>query len=88
MEKIIIICPECKTELVIDKETGTILLATKPKIQENQTLEERLKAMKEEKSKAEEIFQKEIQSIKERDRLLEEKFKEALKKAKEEKENK
>lgn len=86
MTKIKVICPECKTELVIDKKTGTILLATKPKVQETQTLEDRLKAIKEEKSKAEDIFQKEMQSLKEKERLLEEKFKEALKKAKEEKE--
>ena len=88
MAKITIICPECKTELVIDKETGTILLSAKPKALEVHTLEGRLKAIKEEKSKAEEIFQKEIQTLKEKDRLLEEKFKEALKKAKEEKEKK
>lgn len=86
MAKIKIICPECKTELVIDKKTGTILLSTKPKVQETQTLEDRLKAIKEEKSKAEDIFQKEMQSLKDKERLLEEKFKEALKKAKEEKE--
>jgi uncharacterized protein YbaR (Trm112 family) len=86
MEKIIVICPECKTELIIDKETGAILLSTKPKVQESHSLEERLKAIKEEKSKAEDIFQKEIQTLKEKERLLEEKFKEALKKAKEEKE--
>lgn len=86
MSKIKVICPECNTELVIDKKTGTILLATKPKVQETQTLEDRLKAIKEEKSKAEDIFQKEIQTLKEKERILEEKFKEALKKAKEEKE--
>lgn len=86
MEKIKVICPECKTELVIDKKTGEILIAIKPKVQEVQTLEDRLKAIKEEKSKAEDTFQKELQTLKEKERLLEEKFKEALKKAKEEKE--
>ncbi len=86
MANIKIICPECKTEIIIDKETGNILISTKPKAQDTQTLEERLKSIKEEKEKAEDLFKKELQTLKDKERILEEKFKEAFKKLKEEKE--
>lgn len=77
-------CPECQSELVVDTETGQILLHEKPKSAGPVTsFEERLQAIGQQKQKAEELFSKEVQSLRDKERLMEERFQEALKKAKE-----
>lgn len=77
-------CPECQAELVVDTETGQVLLHEKPKSAGPTTsFEERLHALDQQKQKAEELFSKEVQSLKDKERLMEERFQEALKKAKE-----
>ena len=77
-------CPECQAELVVDAETGQVLLHEKPRPTGPTTsFAERLQALDQQKQKAEELFSKEVQSLKEKERLMEDRFQEALKKAKE-----
>jgi hypothetical protein len=82
----LIICPECKAEITVDRETGAVLVHEKSKVPvEKVSFEERLQALDKGKQKAEELFSKEVQALKDKDRLLEERFQEVLKKAKEKK---
>jgi len=84
MSTLKILCPECQAELILDTETGKILLHEKPKpAGPTTTFEERLHALDQQKQKAEELFSKEVQSLKDKERLMEERFQEAMKKAKE-----
>lgn len=78
-------CPECGSDLVIDRATGEVLhhkAAKKPLAggKDFDTLFADLDASKE---RADDLFEREVTAYKDRDRLLEEKFKEALEKAKE-----
>lgn len=78
-------CPECQADLKIDSQTGEVIFhkaATKPPAA-GKDFEKLLEELKEEKSQAEEIFEREIEAHKNRDRLLEEKFDEALRRAEE-----
>ncbi len=82
-------CPECSAQLVVDAATGEILFHKKAKAPPGggKDFDALLQELKEEKSQAEEIFEREVAALKDRDRLLEEKFEEALKKAEEEPED-
>jgi uncharacterized protein YbaR (Trm112 family) len=84
MSTLKILCPECKSELVVDATTGEVLLHEKPRAAGPTTsFEERLQALDQQKQKAEELFSKEVHALKDKERLMEERFQEALKKAKE-----
>jgi hypothetical protein len=86
MATFLIVCPECKAEITVDRETGTVVMHEKSNVPaEKVSFEERLQALDKGKQKAEELFSKEVQALKDKDRLLEERFQEALKKAKEKK---
>jgi hypothetical protein len=78
-------CPECQAHLKVDAETGEVLFhkPTKKVPAEGKDFDELLQALDEEKSQAEEVFEREVEALKNRDRLLEEKFKEALRHAEE-----
>ena len=78
-------CPDCGSDLTIDAETGEILFHKKPKQgpAEGKTFDELFAGMKAERSRADEIFEREKAAFKDRDRLLDEKFKEAVKRAEE-----
>lgn len=84
--KLTVRCPDCNSELVIDAATGQILSHKKAKqpIAGGKDFDALLKGLDEEKSKAEDIFQREVAAMKDRDRLMEEKFREALRRAEEE----
>jgi hypothetical protein len=84
--KLTIRCPDCDSELVVDTATGQILSHKKAKqpIAGGKDFDALLKGLDDEKSKAEDIFQREVAAHKDRDRLLEEKFREALRRAEEE----
>ncbi|HEX2642802.1 MAG TPA: hypothetical protein VHU81_07400 [Thermoanaerobaculia bacterium] len=84
--KLTIRCPDCNSEMVIDTATGQILSHKKAKqpIAGGKDFDALLKGLDEEKSKAEDIFQREVAALKDRDRLLEEKFREAMRRAEEE----
>ena len=73
-------CPECSADLVIDAETGEVIhhKPIKQAIAEGKSFEALLEGLDAEKSRAEEIFEREKAAMKDRDRLLEEKFRAAM----------
>ena len=81
-----IICPCCEATLVIERETGEILLH---KQKERPTgafsLESMVSNLETQKSEASKRFDRQIESQKDRARILEEKFQEALKRVDKEK---
>jgi hypothetical protein len=78
-------CPECQADLKIDSETGEVIFhkPAKKSSAAGKDFEMLLKELDEEKSQAEEIFEREVAAHKNRDRLLEDKFEEALRRAEE-----
>lgn len=83
--KLTIRCPDCGSDLVIDAATGAVLSHRKAKqpIAGGKDFDSLLKGLDEEKTRAEDIFQREVSAHKDRDRILEEKFREALRRAEE-----
>lgn len=79
-------CPECSAELVVDAATGEILFHKRAKEAPagGKDFDALLEGLKHERSRADEIFEREKAALKDRDRLLEEKFQEALRRAEEE----
>jgi hypothetical protein len=84
--KLTVKCPDCDSDLVVDASTGAVLSHRKAKqpIAGGKDFDSLLKGLDEEKSRAEDIFQREVAAMKDRDRLLEEKFREAMRRAEEE----
>jgi hypothetical protein len=84
--KLTVRCPDCGSDLVIDASTGEVLSHRRPKQPPagGKDFDALLKGLDEDKSRAEDVFQREVAALKDRDRLLEEKFKEALRRAEEE----
>jgi ribulose kinase len=77
-------CPCCNAVLKIDSETRAVIAhtaAVKPKMFSD--MEAAAKAMREQDSRRESIFQQSVEAQKHASDLLEKKFQEALKKAKE-----
>jgi hypothetical protein len=83
--KLTVRCPDCGSDLVIDASTGAVLSHRKAKqpIAGGKDFDSLLKGLDEEKSRAEDIFQREVSALKDRDRILEEKFREAMRRAEE-----
>jgi hypothetical protein len=83
--KLTVQCPDCGSDLVIDATTGAILSHRKAKqpIAGGKDFDSLFKGLDEEKSRAEDIFQREVAAMKDRDRILDEKFREAMKRAEE-----
>ena len=83
--KLTLRCPDCEAHLVVDGQTGEVLFhkPAQPAADESRDFDSLLAGLAEEKSQAEEIFDREVSALKDRDRLMEEKFEEALKRAKE-----
>jgi hypothetical protein len=84
--KLTVRCPDCSSDLVIDAETGEVLSHRKAKqpLAGGKDFDALLKGLDEDKSRAEDVFQREVAAMKDRDRLLEEKFREAMRRAEEE----
>lgn len=82
-KKLTLRCPDCDAHLVVDAATGEVLFHKKAKAPPGggKDFDMLLEELKEEKSQAEEIFEREVEALKDRDRLLEEKFEQALKQA-------
>ena len=77
-------CPCCSAVLKVDRETESVIAhtaAVKPKMFAD--MEAAAKAMRDQDSRRESIFQQSVQAQKNASDLLEKKFQEALKKAKE-----
>ena len=73
-------CPDCEAELVIDRETGKVLLH-KSKPAEPQDFDALLKGIDEKKARDQQAFEREKAAMDDKDRLLEEQFKRALESA-------
>lgn len=84
--KLTLRCPECNADLVVDATTGEILFHKKAKepLAGGKDFDSLLEGLDDDKSRAEEIFEREKAAMKDRDRLLEEKFEEAMRRAEEE----
>jgi hypothetical protein len=82
-KKLTLRCPDCDAHLVVDAATGEILFHKKPKaaLGGGKDFDLLLEELKEEKSHAEEIFEREVEALKDKDRLLDERFEQALKQA-------
>jgi hypothetical protein len=84
--KLTVRCPDCSSDLIVDAETGEVLSHRKAKqpLAGGKDFDALLKGLDEDKSRAEDVFQREVAAMKDRDRLLEEKFREAMRRAEEE----
>lgn len=82
-DRLLIDCPSCHAELVIDRATGEILSHKEPRTPPagGKTFEGLFEELKAGKERAEDLFEQERAAQKDRDRLLSEKFEEALKRA-------
>ena len=79
-----VICPDCGAILKVDPETRAILSHTPaPRKRTFEDFEAAAKAMREQDSRRDSIFQQSIEAQKNASSLLEKKFQEAVKKAKE-----
>jgi hypothetical protein len=85
-EKVSLRCPDCGSDLVVDAKTGEVLSHRKAKQApaEGRDFDSLLADLNSQRSRADEVFERERSAIKDRDRLMDEKFKEALKRAEEE----
>ena len=83
--KLTLRCPDCQTHLVVDSKTGEVLFhkAAQAAPGEGQDFDSLLAGLKEQRSQAEEIFDREVAALKDHDRLMDQKFEEALERAKE-----
>lgn len=77
-----ILCPCCEATIVIERETGEILLhKQKERPAGAFSLESMVSNLESQRTESARKFEKQIESQKDRSRLLEEKFKEALERA-------
>ena len=85
-EKVSLRCPDCGSDLVVDARTGEVLShrKAKPAAAEGRDFDSLLADLSSQRSRADEVFERERTALKDRDRLMDEKFKEALKRAEEE----
>ncbi len=82
-------CPDCGSELVIDRSTGAVLHHRRPEqAHESKDFAALFSELDAAKARAGEIFEREFVALKDRDRLLEEKFREAMRRAEEEPDDK
>jgi len=85
-DKVSLRCPDCGSDLVVDARTGEVLSHRKAKAAaaEGRDFDSLLADLSSQRSRADEVFERERSALKDRDRLMDEKFKEALKRAEEE----
>jgi hypothetical protein len=78
-----VVCPECSADLVIDAATGEILHHRKANLGPagGKSFDALMQGLEEDRSRAEEIFERERAAVKDRDRLLRERFEEAMRNA-------
>jgi hypothetical protein len=85
-DQIAIVCPDCGSEILLDRRTGEILSHRAPKATPagGKSLDSLFADLESAKAKAEDRFEQERAAMADRERLLEEKFKQAMKRADEE----
>ena len=79
--KVQVDCPCCKTKLVVDAATGTILSEERPKADLSATFEQAMTDVKSGAARREDAFSKAFDRTKNLDDLLQKKFDEACRKA-------
>jgi hypothetical protein len=79
--KVQVDCPCCKTKLVVDAATGTILSEERPKADPTATFEQAMTEVKTGAARREDAFSKAFDRTKNLDDLLQKKFEEARRKA-------
>jgi hypothetical protein len=79
--KVQVDCPCCKTKLVVDAATGTILSEERPKADPAATFEQAMTDVKSGPARREDAFSKAFDRTKNLDDLLQKKFEEARRKA-------
>jgi hypothetical protein len=84
-DRVLVICPCCKTKLVVEQDTGEILSEERPKQDTKKTFEDAVTKVRGGEKRREEAFDKAFDKTKRMDDLLEKKFEEAAKKAKKDK---
>lgn len=84
-DRVKIVCPCCKTKLVVEAESGEILSEERPKQDMRKTFEDAVTKVRGGAQRREEAFDKAFDKTKRMDDLLEKKFEEAAKKAKKDK---
>lgn len=77
-------CPDCASDLVIDRQTGEVLFHKSPASIPGggKSFDSLLAGLDEGKARADELFSREVSALKDHDRLMDEKFKEAFERAK------
>lgn len=76
-------CPCCTAKLAVDKATGEILSAERPKLDPGKTFEDAMNVVRSGSQRREEAFAKAFEKTKKLDDLLSKKFEEAKRKAEE-----
>jgi hypothetical protein len=84
-DRVEVLCPCCKTKLVVDAETSEILSEERPKQDSGKTFDEAVSKMRGGAKQREEAFSKAFDKTQKLDDLLNKKFEEARKKAKKDK---
>jgi hypothetical protein len=84
--QLVVRCPDCASELVVDVATGEVLSHRKAKepLAGGKDFESLLAGLDQDRARAEATFEREKAALADRDRLLEEKFQAAMKRAAEE----
>jgi hypothetical protein len=79
-------CPDCGSDLTIDAATGEVLAHRAPKAPPagGKDLASLFADMDAQRSRADDVFEREKAALKDRERLMEEKFRQAWKRAEEE----
>lgn len=79
-------CPECGSDLTIDRATGQVLFHKPVQKQpaSGKDFDQLLAGLEDSKKRANKVFQREVSALKDSDRLMEEKFREAMRRAEEE----
>lgn len=79
-----LLCPDCGSRLVVDRETGAVLFHKPKKVAPagGQDFDQLLEKLDDDKAKAEDVFEREVVALENRDRLMEDKFDAALREAK------
>lgn len=80
-DRVLVVCPCCKTKLTVDTDSGEILAEERPKVDHEKSFERAMSDVRGGAKKREEAFEKAFDRTQKLDDLLQKKFEEAQKKA-------
>lgn len=81
--KLRISCPTCRALLVVDAASGAVLSHEAGEVAPKADMDDALKALKEGKSRREDLFRQSLSAEKNKHGILKDKFEEAVRKARE-----